>query len=75
MLFRCDAMVHSCSLAYAWRASLLVQSYPTCYQYYAPMGLKTLLVISEFKWNADEGDYADLHCETPCKPMKRCDIY
>ena len=24
MLFRCDAVVHSCSLAYAWRALLLV---------------------------------------------------
>jgi len=44
MLFRCDAVVHSCSLAYAWRASLLVQNYPTCYQYYAPTGLETLFV-------------------------------
>ena len=48
MLFRCDALVHSCSLAYARRASLLVPNYPTCYQHYAPTGLKTLLVISEF---------------------------
>jgi len=45
MLFRCDAVVHSCSLAYAWRASLLVLNYPTCYQYYAPTGLEALLVV------------------------------
>jgi len=41
---RCDATVTPCSLGYAWRASLLVLDYPSCYQYYAPTGLKALVV-------------------------------
>jgi hypothetical protein len=43
MLSYCDATFPSCSLAYAMRASLLAWDYP-CYKYYAPTGLKTLLV-------------------------------
>lgn len=65
MLFGCDATVTAYSLVYACRASIAHWITQPAINI-APYGAE--FVVREFKWNADDADYADFHCEASCNP-------